>query len=487
MPPPPGRQGKDLTQGPILSSLVLFALPTLGSSVLQSLNGSINAVWIGRFLGEAALTATSNANLVMFLMLGTVFGFGIAATILVGQAVGSKDVDMARRVVGAAAFWFFFISIIIAIAGWIFTPNLLHLLDTPLPAVPLATRYLRVIFLAIPAMFFLNFLMMAMRGAGDAVTPMIFMGLSALIDVALNPVLILGLGPAPEMGIAGSATATLIAQFIALVGMIAYIYRKDIVIRLRGAEFAYLRPAPELSKSIIVKGFPMGMQLLVVSGSAVVMIGFVNGYGVLTAAAYGVTAQLWSYIQMPAMALGAAASAMAAQNIGAGKWDRVDAVTRAGIGSNILLTGTLVALIYFADRIALELFLGGDSPSIPIAMHINTVVSWSFVLFGVTMVVFGTVRSTGAVVPPLIIIIIALIGVRIGFTLLLQPAWGAEAIWWSYPVSSAVSMTLAILYYRYGKWRSASMISNNAEVSEQEASVPCENAADAANARAGFQ
>ena len=466
------RKSRNLTTGPIFSTLVLFALPTLGSSVLQSLNGSINAVWIGRFLGEAALTATSNANLVMFLMLGTVFGFGIAATILVGQAIGRKDVDTARRVVGAAAFWFFFISILIASAGWMFTPDLLRLLDTPLPAVPLAISYLRVIFLAIPAMFFLNFLMMAMRGAGDAVTPLIFMGLSAVIDVILNPVLILGLGPAPEMGIAGSATATLIAQVIALAGMIAYIYRKNLVIRLRGSEFAYLRPAPELSKSIIAKGFPMGMQLLVVSGSAVVMIGFVNGYGVLTAAAYGVTAQLWGYIQMPAMALGAAASAMAAQNIGAGKWDRVDAVTRAGISANIVLTGSLVVLIYFADRFALQLFLGSDSPSIVIAMHINSVVSWSFVLFGVTMVVFGTVRSTGAVVPPLIIIIMSLIGVRIGFVLALQPVWEAEAIWWSYPVSSMVSMTLAILYYRFGKWRSASMISETPEVSEQEAAIP---------------
>ncbi|WP_254305613.1 MATE family efflux transporter [Sphingopyxis sp. BSNA05] len=79
--------------------------------------------------------------------------------------------------------------------------------------------------------------------------------------------------------------------------------------------------------------------MLVVSGSAVVMIGFVNGYGINTAAAYGVTAQLWSYIQMPAMALGAAASAMAAQNIGAGKWDRVSAITRSGIMANIALTG----------------------------------------------------------------------------------------------------------------------------------------------------
>src|SRR5437868_15159996 len=98
---PSGGQ-RDLTSGPIGSTLLLFALPTLGSSVLQSLNGSINTVWVGRFLGENALSATSNANLIMFLLNSFVFGFGMAATILVGQSFGRRDVASARRAIGTA-------------------------------------------------------------------------------------------------------------------------------------------------------------------------------------------------------------------------------------------------------------------------------------------------------------------------------------------------------------------------------------------------
>ena len=448
---------RDLTQGPILITLLLFALPTLASSILQSLNGSINAIWIGRFLGEAALTATANANLVMFLLLGTVFGFGMAATIMVGQAIGRGDVDAARRAVGVTAFWFILVSIVVASLGWIFTPQLLVLLDTPAAAVPLAISYLRVIFLAMPAMFFLNFLMMALRGSGDSITPMLFMAVAALFDVALNPVLILGLGPAPELGIAGSATATLIAQLAGLGLMLLYIYQRDLTIRLRAAEWHYVRPALRLSKSILIKGLPMGLQMLTVSGSAVVMISFVNAYGIETAAAYGVAAQLWTYIQMPAMALGAATSAMAAQNIGAKRWHRVAAITRSGIAANIVLTGSLVLLLHFADRLALTLFLGTDSPSVAIAEHINRIVSWGFILFGVTMVVFGTVRATGAVIVPLVIIACSLIGVRIGFAALFEQHLGADAIWWSFPLSSIVSMLLALCYYRFGNWRNASM------------------------------
>src|SRR5690348_6017687 len=127
----------DLTQGPIGKTLLAFALPTLASSILQSLNGTINAIWVGRFLGEGALAATSNANMVMFLLTAFVFGFGMAATILVGQAWGRKDVDGARRVFGTAMGSFALISIGIAVAGYFLSPAILKLLGTPGDAAPL--------------------------------------------------------------------------------------------------------------------------------------------------------------------------------------------------------------------------------------------------------------------------------------------------------------------------------------------------------------
>src|SRR5688572_1184185 len=164
MSPTGKRPGCDLTSGPITSALLIFALPVLGSNVLQSLNGSVNAVWVGRFLGEAALTATSNANLVLFLMLGTMFGIGMAATILVAQSVGAKDLPEARKIVGASAAFFFGVSVVIAIAGWIFVDAILGTLATPPDALPLARSYLRIIFVAVPAMNLLTFVMTILRG-----------------------------------------------------------------------------------------------------------------------------------------------------------------------------------------------------------------------------------------------------------------------------------------------------------------------------------
>src|SRR3954471_2877159 len=235
------RNGRgNLTEGPIARTLLAFALPTLASSILQSLNGTINAIWVGRFLGEGALAAKSNANMVMFLLTAFVFGFGMAATILVGQAWGRKDVDQARRVFGTAGGSFLLVTILIAIAGYYLSPAILHLLGTPGPAEPLALAYLRVIFLAMPALLLLTLAMMALRGAGDSMTPLFFMLVAVVLDSGLNPVFIRGLGPAPALGIAGSATATLIANYAALIGLIGYIYLKDLPLRLRGNELRYL-------------------------------------------------------------------------------------------------------------------------------------------------------------------------------------------------------------------------------------------------------
>ena len=161
---------------------------------------------------------------------------------------------------------------------------------------------------------------------------------------------------------------------------------------------------------------------------------------------------------MPAMAVGAAVSAMAAQNIGAGRWDRVGRITRSGIVSTIAVTGVMVVLLAIADRPALALFLGGDSPALPIARHIQLLATWSFLLFGIAMVLFATVRANGAVVAPLVILAIGLIPVRLGFAFLAQPWLGADALWISYPVSTLVNLGLAIAYYRRGTWKQARMV-----------------------------
>ncbi len=455
--PKPSKGGRDLTTGPITRTLLLFTLPTLATNVLQSLNGSVNAIWIGNILGPEALAATSNATLIMFMMYAGLFGFGMAATILVGQAYGRRDVDTVRRVVGTAAGLFLALSVVVAALGYRESDTLLGLLATPPEARPLASTYLSVIFLSMPPAFIFTLLGMSLRGTGDSVTPLVWSLVNVALDIVLNPILMAGWFGLPVMGIAGSAVATLLSTGIALGGMLIHIYARDMPIRLRGAEFRYLWPDLSLLRVVLGKGVPMTVQMLVLSGSGLVMGGLINREGWVTVAAYAVTQQLWNYISMPAMAVGGAVSAMVAQNIGAGRWDRVDRITRSGIIASLILTSSLVAILTLFDRQFFNLFVDAGSPVIPAAVHINWLATWSLILFGVTFTLFGTIRANGAVWPPLIILILSLIPFRIGTAVALRPMIGPDALWYAFPASSAVTVVLAILYHRFGGWRKARM------------------------------
>jgi putative MATE family efflux protein len=462
---------RSLTEGSISRGLFQFALPILFANILQSLNGSVNSIWVGRYLGEAALTATSNANTVMFLLIGAAFGIAMAATILVGQCIGANDMREAKRVVGTSATFFFLISVVMAIAGWIMCEPLLAAMRTPPASLPLAVAYMRVIFLALPFLYMYAFVMSVLRGAGDSKTPFYFMMLSVGIDIVLNPVFIFGIGPIPRFGIAGSAMATLTAQGVSLIALVRHLYRRKHILRLHADELKMLRLNGAIVGTLLKKGVPMGAQMLVVSLSGVLMITLVNRYGVDTASAFGAATQIWNYIMMPAFAVGMAVSAMAAQNVGARKWDRVHATARVGVLYSVVLTGSIVLLIEVLDQHALGLFLPPAAEALKVGSHLNHLVTWSFIFFGVSMVLFGVVRATGAVMMPLAILTFTLLVVRFPAAAILQGKFGVDAIWWSFPISSAIAAVLAVIYYKFGSWRNARML--------QEIEAPAANAADA--------
>ena len=144
--------------------------------------------------------------------------------------------------IGTAIGAFVFVAAVIATAGWMFSPALLKLLATPAGAAPLALAYLRVIFIAMPAILILVLLMMGMRGAGDAMTPLWAMLVAVVLNSTLNPVFIRGLGPAPRLGIAGSATATVIANYSALIGLVVYMYARAFAAAPQGPRVALPDP-----------------------------------------------------------------------------------------------------------------------------------------------------------------------------------------------------------------------------------------------------
>ena len=443
----------DLTRGPILRTLLIFSIPTMFANVLQTLGGTINTIWVGQLLGQEALAATVNANMVVFLAFAAVYGFGMATTVKVGQHFGGRHLDAARKSFGSGVGFCTAAATIWAIAGWFWADPMLRLLSTPESIHADALVYLKVSCLSIPFSTVSMMVSMGLRGSGDAKSPLYAMIITTVLGIVLNPLLILGLGPFPQLGIAGSALANALGALAGALAMIGWAYWRDLPLRLKGHEFAYLVPRSEDLRYIVAKGLPMGAQMLVTMAASLIMIGFVNREGMASAAAFGAVVQVWNYIQMPAFAISMAVSAMVAQNIGAAQHDRVTQITTIGVLANTLITLAVGLFLLAFDGPLFALFLGDARGTIAIAAHVQLIATWSWVFTGIMMVMSGTMRSYGVVILPLIIMIISQYVVRIGFYYLAYDTLGADAIWWAYNFSALVAMALTWAAYRHGPWR----------------------------------
>jgi MATE family, multidrug efflux pump len=450
------RRSEMMIKGPVGRGILALMLPTLATSALQSLNGVVNAMWIGRYLGEASLAAISNANTIMVLLLGGAFGAAMAAAILVGQCIGAQDISRARQVVGTGAVFFVCGSLIVAVAGVIFAQPVLESMGTPAESLPLAIAYLRWLLVALPLMYVYTFVTLVLRSSGNANTPFYFMLLSVGIGIILNPLFIFGAGPVPKLGAVGSALATFVSQGAGLAGLVGYLYAQRHPLCVGKHELSPADIDRQVVDVLVRRGLPMSAHVLVVALSGVLMISLVNRFGVQTTAAFGASLQLWNYIQMPAFAVSMAVSAMAAQNVGAQRWDRVRSIGRIGVICGVCSTGLVALLVEVLDKHVLACFVPPGSATADVASHINRVAIWSFVLQGVSTALFGVVRATGAVLVPLVILITVL-GIRFPLTEALLDRWQAEAIWWSFPCAAALTAVLAITYYKYGGWRAVQL------------------------------
>lgn len=444
---------RGLINGPIAPTLIKFAFPLLITNFLHTLTGTWNAVWVSHVLGPDDLVAIVNANVILGILMGSIMGFGMAAGVSIGQSIGADDLRTAHRVVGTSIGFGIGGGIVIGGLGLFGVQAIVDLIQMPEEARQQAITYFRIVCLSMPTLFFFVFTMMILRSSGDARTPFIFNMLWIGLGLFLTPVLLTGAFGLPRLGIAGAALGGWIANVTTLVAALIYVYRKDMPLVLRGRDLRFLRPDPRILVMLAKRGVPSAAETFIVQGSYFVLLTLVNAYGVMTAAGYGVAAQLWGYVMMPTMAFAASMSAMAAQNIGAGRWDRVNKIAFRGCTLSFMITAGMALLIYSLGDLPLQLFLPEGGEALQTAKQINEVVLWNWPIIAITFGLFAIVRANGVMLPSAIIFAITMWGLRIPFASLLQPLLGSYAIWWSFPVGTIASAALAYAYYRWGAWR----------------------------------
>lgn len=436
---------------PVSRGLLEFSVPIYLASAIPTVGGIVNSIWIGRYLGETALAAVSNAHSLIFLLTGVALGVATSAMILVSQYVGADDFMTAKRVAGTSASFLAVISIVLCLVGLTFSQPLLVMMRAPDDCIHLAVPYTTVLSLSLPSNFMNVLITSLLRSMGDSKTPFYFMMLALTMGVLLTPIYIFGIGPIIGAGILGAATATVIVQTLSLIGLITYLYRSGHPLCLHGRELLLLRLDLSVLRTLLQKGVPLGAETLLIALSSASMIVLVNHFGADTTAAFGASLQVWLQIQMPAFAIGTAVTTMSALHIGGQRWDRARAIIRVGLIYSTLVTALMVLVAYILDARLYKLFLSAESPAFPIASHINRTVTWSFIFAGIYIILFSAVRATGAVLVPFLLITLTLLG-RFLLAVTLRDRWQSDAIWWSFPICSATTLLFAALYYRYGGW-----------------------------------
>jgi putative MATE family efflux protein len=442
-----------LIEGPIAPTLVRFALPLLATNLLHALTGTWAALWVSRELGEYALTAVANTTIFMWMVMGAVMGLGTSAGVAIGQSLGAGDRQGIRRVVGTTVSTAFGFGLVMAALGWILTPTLLQGMRMPQESLADGITYMRWVCMTMPTFFVYVVMLMMLRGTGDARTPFRFNLVWIGLTLILTPLMIAGSGRLPGLGIAGAAIAGWSAHVIALVAMVLTLMRKRSPIALRGPQLRHLIPHWPLVNRMARRGAPMALESVLVQGAYFVLLGLVNRHGADTAAAYSAAAQLWGYVQMPASAVASSMTAMAAMNIGAQLWPRVERIAWRGCIVGVSLTSLATVVVYLLEDVLLGLFVPRGGEMLAQAREINAIVLWGWIALGITSSLCAVVRANSAMMAPTLIFAVTMWIFRVPCALALEPWLHEAAIWWSFPAGTLSSALLAWAYYRWGRWR----------------------------------
>lgn len=451
--------GKDLTTGSIPRHLLNFSIPMLLANLLQTGYSIINTIWVGNKVGDNAVGAAQVSFPIVFMLISLASGATLATTILVSQYYGAKDFKMVEKVVNNSFSIAIIMGVVLTVVGILASDAILRLMDTPQEIFSMASSYLK-ISLAGFVLIFLTFLITSiLRGIGDTKTPLIFMAVGVAMNAVLDPLMIIGIGPFPKMGLDGAAYASLIAQAAAFVMAMIYLSRKNHFVAINLKKLTLDR---KLTYVIFKLGFPSMVQQSLVSISSAFITGFVNAFGATATSAFGAAARIESLVFMPAMSFGMAASALAGQNLGAGKPERVKDVFKWGIIMTSVVTLVLSGLIVAFPKLLLSMFVQ-ETEVLDIGIGYLRIVGCFYIVFAIMFISNGIINGAGKTMATMIFTIVTLWVVRVPLSAILsKTGLQISGIWISIDIGFTVGLIISLSYYFTGKWRKSAVIRQSA-------------------------
>lgn len=452
--------GKDLTTDSITKNLIKFALPILIGNILSTGYSVVNTMWVGNLIGKDAVGAIAVSFPIFLGMVALCSGATLATSILISKEYGAKNYAQIQRIVNNS--WTIGIVTILAITlnGLLFCDKILILLKTPPEMMSMASGYLRIMFINFAGLYLSYLISSILRGIGDAVIPMTCIIVSTVVNAILDPVLILGIGPFPKLGLNGSAYSDLIATTITIALGVVYLIRKY---RNQPINPNRLQFEKSMISAIFKMGFPSFVQQMLISVGYAFITVIVNRFSSASIAAFGIVSKIDAVAAMPAMAVMMAASALTAQNIGAGKPGKIKAILKAGIFVNIPAV-FLISMLCITFPYGIMHAFVKDAAVIAIGVDYLRIVGGGYLFYIVFYVSNGIINGAGKMLPTMLLSFISLCVVRVPLAAILSGTkLGIHGIWIAIVMSFAASTINSLVYFRWGKWRKEIMSTAHSE------------------------
>lgn len=436
---------KDLTKGPVLRTMLLFAVPMIIGNLLQQCYNIADTMIVGKYLGKNALAAVgSSFTLMTFLtsiLLGLCMGSGAVFSIRFGQ----KDEEKLKESIFASFLLIGAMTLLLNAAAFLCLPGIRVFLRVPEEVWGIMREYLAVIFCGIAATFLYNYFASFLRAVGNSLVPLIFLALSALLNIALDFLFVLGL----ERGAAGAAEATVISQYLSGLGITAYALVR--CPQIRGGLKRW-----RISRSCIreIAGFSVltCIQQSVMNLGILMVQGLVNSFGAVVMAAFAAAVKIDAFAYMPVQDFGNAFSTFIAQNYGAKKEDRIRAGLKGAVLTASVFSIAVSGIVWiFADRL-MGLFVDGKDAQVGEIiregvryLHIEGAF---YCGIGCLFLLYGLYRALGKPGMSVVLTVISL-GTRVALAYILSaiPAVGVAGIWWSVPIGWFLADAVGISYY----------------------------------------
>lgn len=432
----------DMCNGPILRKMLMFTLPLMLSSMLQLLFNAADIIVVGKWCGDNSLGAVGSNTALINLLTNVFIGLSIGANVLVARFYGSGNQKDLSETVHTAMLLSIISGFILTVVGELFARQLLILMKTPDEILDLATEYLRIYFIGMPAMMVYNFGSAILRAVGDTRRPLYFLFLSGVLNVGLNLLLVIPLG----MDVAGVGIATVFSQTVSAVLVVICMIRDKGAVKL---EIRKLRINGKKFLSIMRIGLPAGFQGTVFSLSNVVIQSSVNLFGKTVVAGNSAAANIEGFVYMAMNAFHHATLSFTSQNFGAAKYDRIKKSLFTGQAC-VFVTGLLLGqLVCIFGRPLLSIYTKTPA-AIDAGMVRLKFICGTYFLCGMMDVMVGAIRGMGYAILPMMVSLIGACGLRlvwIATVFQIPKHHTTDTIYMSYPVTWAVTLAVHIICF----------------------------------------